>query len=199
MLTGLHQAILSNGDQVRGVSNTSLMSSTRVSDRACQFQGLGLAANSIDFTILPCDQVQIAINKSPCFGLSSLIVCSGYFRDLEGEGTGWTEERSVPCTLGAGHASGDLQPSDLDYRFKSLTGLCHGVSYALGGGTLSICILSWPRSKWVPSTSSRTEKVCVCVCVISSVCQKWQPGCMLLGELRWLMTEHVLWPGGNCV
>ena len=37
------------------------------------------------------------------------------------------------------------------------------------------------------------------VCLNSSVRQKWQPGCVLPGELRWLMNEQVLWPGGNCV
>ena len=29
--------------------------------------------------------------------------------------------------------------------------------------------------------------------------EKWQLGCMLPGELRWLMIEQVLWPGGNRV
>ena len=37
------------------------------------------------------------------------------------------------------------------------------------------------------------------VCLNSAVRRKWQPGCMLPGELRWLMNEQVLWPGGNCV
>ena len=37
------------------------------------------------------------------------------------------------------------------------------------------------------------------VCLNSSVRRKWQPGYMLPGELRWLMNEQVLWPGGNCV
>ena len=36
------------------------------------------------------------------------------------------------------------------------------------------------------------------VCLNSSVRRNWQPGCMLPGELRWFMNEHVLWPGGNC-
>ena len=35
------------------------------------------------------------------------------------------------------------------------------------------------------------------VCLNSSVCWKWQPGCMLPGELRWLMNEQVLSPGSN--
>ena len=33
----------------------------------------------------------------------------------------------------------------------------------------------------------------------SSARRKWQPGCGLPGELRCLMSEQVLWPGGNCV
>ena len=38
-----------------------------------------------------------------------------------------------------------------------------------------------------------------CACLNSFVCRKWQPGCMLPRELRWLTNEQVLWPGGNCV
>ena len=37
------------------------------------------------------------------------------------------------------------------------------------------------------------------VCLNSSMHQKWQPGCMLPGELRWLLNKQVLWPRGNCV
>ena len=36
-------------------------------------------------------------------------------------------------------------------------------------------------------------------CLNSSMCRKMAAGCMLPGELRWLMNEQILWPGGNCV
>ena len=35
------------------------------------------------------------------------------------------------------------------------------------------------------------------VCLKSSVHWKWQPGCILPRELRWLMNEQVLWSGSN--
>ena len=37
------------------------------------------------------------------------------------------------------------------------------------------------------------------VCLNSSVRRKRQPGCVLPGQLRWLMNEQVLWPWGNSV
>ena len=37
------------------------------------------------------------------------------------------------------------------------------------------------------------------VCWDSSVRRNEQSGCMLPGELRWLMNEQVLWLGGNCI
>ena len=37
------------------------------------------------------------------------------------------------------------------------------------------------------------------MCLNSPVHRKWQPGCMLPGELRWLMNEQVRLPAGNCV
>ena len=58
-------------------------------------------------------------------------------------------------------------------------------------GTLLTRALSRPRCKWVPG---RTVKASVCW--NSSVCQRWQPGCMLPRELRWLINEQILWPRG---
>ena len=59
-----------------------------------------------------------------------------------------------------------------DRRFESLAGFAlQGCT--LGWGTLSTCALSRPRSESVPG---RTEKTLLCV--ISSVRQRWQPGCM---------------------